>query len=123
MKQEDKELLLKDLCARLPYGVEVEYNNSACEVLSIDRYNEELTIWKMPGYSPVVKLEEVRPYLLPLSSMTEEQEEEYNDLNCYELGCFPHLQEALDYLIENHFDYRYLIDRGLAIDATNLNTY
>lgn len=123
MKQEDKELLLKDLCARLPYGVEVEYNNSACEVLSIDRYNEELTIWKMPGYSPVVKLEEVRPYLLPLESMTEEQEEEYNDLNCYELGCFPHLQEALDYLIENHFDYRYLIDRGLAIDATNLNIY
>ena len=123
MKQEDKELLLKDLCARLPYGVEVEYNNSACEVLSIDRYNEELTIWKMPGYSPVVKLEEVRPYLLPLSSMTEEQEEEYNDLNCYELGCFPHLEEALDYLIENHFDYRYLIDKGLAIDATNLNIY
>ena len=123
MKQEDKELLLKDLCARLPYGVEVEYNNSACEVLSIDKYNEELTIWKMTGYSPVVKLEEVRPYLLPLSSMTEEQEEEYNDLNCYELGCFPHLEEALDYLIENHFDYRYLIDKGLAIDATNLNIY
>ena len=52
-----------------------------------------------------------------------EQEEEYNDLNSYELGCFPHMEEALDYLIKNHFDYRYLIDQGLAIDATGLNIY
>ena len=66
---------------------------------------------------------EYKPYLFPLSSMTDEQEEEYNDLNCYELGCFPHTEEALDYLIKNHFDYRGLIEKGLAIDATNLNIY
>ena len=66
---------------------------------------------------------EYKPYLLPLSSMTDEQEEEYNDLNCYELGCFPHTEEALDYLIKNHFDYRGLIEKELAIDATNLNIY
>ena len=66
---------------------------------------------------------EYKPYLFPLSSMTDEQEEEYNDLNCYELGCFPHTEEALDYLIKNHFDYRGLIEMGLAINATNLNIY
>ena len=66
---------------------------------------------------------EYKPYLFPLSSMTDEQEEEYNDLNCYELGCFPHTEEALDYLIKNHFDYRGLIEKELAIDATNLNIY
>ena len=52
MTQEDKELLLRDLCGRLPYGVEVEYNNSSCEVLSIDKDNKELTIWKCYGYKP-----------------------------------------------------------------------
>ena len=52
-----------------------------------------------------------------------EQEKEYNNLNCYELGCFPHTKEALDYLTKNHFDYRYLIEKGLAIDATGLNIY
>ena len=70
-----------------------------------------------------VYIDNVHPYLFPLSSMTDEQEEEYNDLNCYELGCFPHTEEALDYLIKNHFDYRGLIEKGLAIDATNLNIY
>lgn len=123
MSQEDKDLLFKDLCARLPYGVNVEYNNCACEVLSIDKDNEELTIWKSFGYKPDVKLEEVKTYLFPTSSMNEEQEEEYNNLNCYELGCFPHTEEALDYLIANHFDYRGLIDMGLALDATDKNIY
>ena len=69
------------------------------------------------------KKEYIKPYLLPLSSMTDEQEEEYNDLNCYELGCFPHTEEALDYLIKNYFDYRGLIEEGLALDATGLNIY
>lgn len=123
MTQEDKDLLFKDLCARLPYGVNVEYNNCACELLSINKDNEELTIWKSFGYKPDVKLEEVKTYLFPMSSMNEEQEEEYNNLNCYELGCFPHTEEALDYLIANHFDYRGLIDMGLALDATDKNIY
>ena len=55
--------------------------------------------------------------------MTEEQEEEYNDLNSYELGCFPHTEDALDYLIKNYFDYRGLIPMRLAIDATVLDIY
>lgn len=122
MTQEDKDLMFKDLCARLPYGVNVEYNKCACEVLSIDKDNEELTIWKSFGYKPDIRLEEVKPYLFPMSSMTDEQEEKYNNLNCYE-GWFPHTEEALDYLIANHFDYRDLISMGLALDATDKNIY
>lgn len=123
MTQEEKELLLKDLCARLPYGVKCKYYD-CCE----GGY-EEGTIcgFERQEYVQIdgvcIHIEEVKPYLFPLESMTEEQEKEYNDLNCYELGWFPHMEAALDYLIENHFDYRGLIDEGLAIDATDLNIY
>ena len=122
MTQENKELLLKDLCARLPYGVKIKlirwdidegmYINTTLEPDDIERlFNVEEDDT------------EIKPYLFPLSSMTEEQEKEYNDLNCYELGCFPHTEDALDYLIKNHFDFRCLIPKGLAIDATGLNIY
>lgn len=77
MTQEQKELLLKDLCARLPYDVNVEYNSCACEVLSIDKFNEELTIRICPGYCPDVKLEDCKPFLFPMSSMTDEQKKTF----------------------------------------------
>ena len=123
MTQEDKELLLKDLCARLPYGVKIQvpYEDGS-------GYFDE-TVWEVNNDGPFhvngwgIEYEYVKPYLFPLSSMTEEQEKEYNDLNCYELGCFPHTEDALDYLIKNHFDFRCLIPKGLAIDATGLNIY
>ena len=119
----DKELLLKDICARLPYGVKIQvpYEDGS-------GYFDE-TVWEVNNDGPFhvngwgIEYEYVKPYLFPLSSMTEEQEKEYNDLNCYELGCFPHSEEALDYLTKNHFDYRGLIEKGLAIDATGLNIY
>ena len=123
MRQEDKELLLKDLCARLPYGVKIQvpYEDGS-------GYFDE-TVWEVNNDGPFhvngwgIEYEYVIPYLFPVSSMTEEQEKEYNDLNCYELGCFPHTEDALDYLIKNHFDFRCLIPKGLAIDATGLNIY
>ena len=123
MKQENKDLLLKDICTRLPYRVRCNYYD-CCEG---DYDNGTICGFERREYIQIdgvcIHIEEVKPYLLPLSSMTEEQEEEYKNLNCYELGCFPHTEEALDYLIKNYFDYRYLIDKGLAIDATNLNIY
>lgn len=128
MTPEEKNLLLKDLCARLPCGVRYKHlvwddergeDYIAAQIYSINSdgyvkncYDDE-----------TVYIDDVHPYLFPLSSMTEEQEKEYNDLNCYELGCFPHTKDALDYLIKNHFDYRGLIPMGLAIDATGLNVY
>lgn len=135
MTQEENDLLLKDLCARLPYRVKCLVNYTFCNettdyedvkasdvdtLITINQQSEDYFFERLSQWFDV---DEFKPYLFPLSSMTEEQEEEYNNLNGYELGCFPHTEEALDYLIKNHFDYRGLIPKGLAIDATNLNIY
>ena len=132
MTQEDKELLLKDLCARLD-------TNLVCSIYRTDDegvgYRDEILhgyckgdIWYEFYFREdcsigIDNVSKIKPYLFPLSSMTEEQEKEYNNLNCYELGCFPHSEEALDFLTKNHFDYRHLIEKGFAIDATGLNIY
>ena len=133
MTQEDAKLVLKDLCARLPYGVRVfvsgdDFDNYQYPYLltAISKFGQDIFCKiHSPIYTPLgcPGIENVKPYLFPLSSMTEEQEKEYNDLNCYELGCFPHTESALDYLIKNQFDFRSLISKGLAIDATGLNIY
>ena len=132
MTQEEKDLLLKDLCARLPYKPIVQINGCGIwNLRGVDHddsaeLRDSVIVWHGKNYPsskssfPII---ECKPYLFPLSSMTDEQEEEYNNLNCYELGCFPHTEEALDYLIKNHFDYRGLIEKELAIDATGLNIY
>ena len=127
MTQEQKELLFKDLCARLLFGVKVRYSSYkefiTCTLQSINPVYDNVYLWSEKACFSPVSISKIKPYLFPMSSMTEEQEKEYNNLNCYESGGFPHTEEALDYLIKNHFDYRCLIDRGLAIDATNLNIY
>ena len=131
MTQEDKMLLIKDLSSRLPYAVHVQHISGASGILhniSIHhKYDGNDNIYDATCYidflGDSIAIEYFKPYLFPLSSITGEQEKEYNNLNCYELGCFPHSEEALDYLIKNHFDYRGLIEKGLAIDATGLNMY
>ena len=126
MNKEEKELLLRDLCNRLPYNVmcQVEFKEDGkynSKVMLLSGIFTDKAYFTTKGDS--IYSNEYKPYLFPLSSMTEEQEEEYNDLNSYELGCFPHTEQALDYLLKNHFDYRNLIDKNLAIDCTNLNIY
>ena len=123
MNTKDKEILLKDLCVRLPYGVKINESTQGDFTVIGLTTERVFTTCETEGCHNDFPVECVKPYLFPLSSMTEEQEKEYNNLNCYELGCFPHSEEALDYLTKNHFDYRYLIDNGLAIDATGLNIY
>ena len=132
----DKELLLKDLCARLPYNVicQVEFKengkyNSKVMLLSGIFTNEAYFTTK--GGS--IYSNEYKPYLFPLSSMTEEQKKEYGkvcDLDTeilskhpIDVTPFPALYNSQDWLNKNHFDYRGLIPMGLAIDATNLNIY
>ena len=134
MTQKDKELLLKDLCARLPYGVKVEsvfINPDTKEHKScgIEVFNATSLLMIRDG------LGEFKPYLFPLSSMTEEQKKEYNywkhevPVCRYEYGDVVEevelydSPESFEYLIENHFDYRGLIEKGLALDATGLNIY
>ena len=123
MTQKDKELLLKDICARLPYDVKINENTQGDFTVIGLTTERVFTTCETEGCHNDFPIECVKPYLFPLSSMTEEQEKEYNNLNCYELGCFPHSEEALDFLTKNHFDYRYLIEKGLAIDATGLGIY
>ena len=129
MKKEEKEILLKDLCGRLSYGVKCSFgvDDAVYEITGINPTccgaSEIQATHVKSSINGDFRLNSCKPYLFPLSSMTEEQEEEYNSLNCWELGCFPHTEDALDYLIVNHFDYRGLIEKGLAIDATNLNIY
>jgi hypothetical protein len=128
MTREDKELLFKDLCARLPYGVKVyaKYVDADTEV-------EKVGVLSMVDNDAViaftcddtncynyVAIHEVKPYLFPLSSMTEEQKKEYYDKYC--LSDYYAL-EKFDWLNKNHFDYRGLIPKGSAIDATGLNIY
>lgn len=131
-KQEDKELLLKDLSARLPYGVKVEsvfINPGTKEHKScgIEVFDATSLLMLRDG------LGEFKPYLFPLSSMTEEQKKEYRkvcELDTEILSKhpmdgtpFPVLYHSQDWLNKNHFDYRDLISKGLAIDATGLNIY
>ena len=116
MTQEQKDLLLKDLCARLPYGVKISVND---KVETLQGINILDTVVE---YDSCLSsdIEEVKPYLFPLSSMTEEQEKEWR----YTLSSDGNITyDTVDWCNKNHFDYRGLIPMGLANDATELNIY
>ena len=123
MKQEEKDLLLKDLCGRLPYGVKLQLYNGELDndiLNSIDA--EEYII--INGKDDI---ETVKPYLFPLSSMTEEQSMEFAllQVNTHKDG-FLYVCDCanmMKWLLKNHFDIYGLIEKGLAIDATNLEIY
>lgn len=102
MTQEEKELLLKDLCARLPYGVMIQ---SVGEI-------------KMLGMTDIDDIESFmpKPYLRPMSSMTEDESMEYYILYDIALADGTHYI-ITDWLNVHHFDYRGLIDKGLALEA------
>ena len=136
MTQEQKDLLFKDLCARLPYGVKlkVKHYDDVWKLLAIYT-NGTIYTTRDVGYPVETYFEDCKPYLFPLDSMTEEQKKEYNRWKhdipvChYEYGDVVEEDElwespaSFEYLIANHFDDKGLIERGLAIDATNLNIY
>ena len=130
MKQEHKELLLRDLCARLPYGVKCNVGEEMPYTLSrieVDNLNGHLLdfIEMKDGLDMQVYLSEVKPYLLPLSSMTEEQSKEYHELigGMFGTSALINFEVLEDFFHKNHFDYRGLIPMGLANDATRLNIY
>ena len=136
MKQEDKELLLKDLCARLPYGAKIKLTwwvmeEGTCIITTLEPTHIDQLLNDEEGDT------EIKLYLFPLSSMTEDQRkyitdrwginEEFDfeinpDWGEYfvELG---DIVDFIDWLNENHFDYRGLIKKRLAIDASRLNIY
>jgi hypothetical protein len=146
MKQEDKDLLLRDLCARLPYGVKVQRYSYEDDVETIETLREIDSDGCMSTLECETLKYIAKPYLFPLSSMTEEQFMElkvFADLtyegNTLELVEWNDNYKTLEFWLEeipsycvikvfdwlnkNHFDYRGLIEKGLVIDATGLNIY
>ena len=114
MTQEDKELLLKDLCSRLPYGV-ICYNSSTesnFRLFDVTDADSDYPAFDY-GYG---ELETVKPYLRPMSSMTEEENEEYIKRNLYGFHW-----DFVDWCNSKHLDYRGLIPKGLAIEVTKDN--
>jgi len=117
MTQEEKELLIKDLCARLPYSgvqIHISYANGF-------KYDKTLTYEDVKNYSqlPACSTTIVKPYLRPLSSMTDEEREEYSQFIAEINGCAYFIDpiSQMDWLNKNMFDYRGLIPKGLALEA------
>ena len=139
MTQEDKELLLKDLCARLPYGVICHYDTIVPMVGKVKSYGRLYNIsffdvkpcFQFHCNRDIFDFDNVKPYLFPISSMTDEQKKELEEilikLNLKaisdEIGSEVVASYEIDFYNKNHFDYRGLIPKGLAIDATGLNIY
>lgn len=147
MTQENKELLSKDLCARLPYGVKIktEYFTKATLVeirknISYGACKDLLVTYDISGEETPYQSEErsstiskIKPYLFPLSSMTEEQKKEYRKIceldteilskHPMDGSPFPAMYNSQDWFDAHHFDYRGLIPMDLAIDATGKQIY
>ena len=140
MEKDLKDILLKDLCARLPYGVKFACNKNVYTVKGLDLIVTDEGDWEYAvtakGITPI-EIDFIKPYLFPLSSMTEEQKNaapfESSLLNAFINGyislfedeelTIDDLNRLYDWFDKNHFDYRGLIPMGLAIDATGLNIY
>ena len=131
MTKEEKKLLFKDLCARLPYGVKYNFDgydgcNYTMGKVSLNAVDD-------------FPIENIKPYLFPMSSMSDKELVEFfqirgRNLNTYELRIFRRrdisiasslssYSRHIDWLNARHFDYRGLIEKGLAIDASGLNIY
>ena len=145
MTQEEKDLLLKDLCSRLD-------TNLVCSIYRTDDegvgYRDEILhgyckgdIWYEFYFREdcsigIDNVSKIKPYLFPLSSMTAEQKEFIKNKFCYDWDIDDHpyslwaycigigdVDELIDWFHKNHIDYRGLIPMGLANDATGLNIY
>ena len=119
MTQEDKELLLKDLCSRLPYGVKVNITSKETKNRIVHLTADNICNLTSGWWS------ECKPYLFPLSSMTEEQSKIYHELihGMFGTSALINFEALEEFFHKNHIDYRGLIPMGLAIDATDLNIY
>ena len=118
MTQRDKELLERDLSCRIPYGVILNVNGiSNVKLTSVSWYGE-VGVDDRSTY--LYSISEVKPYLFPLPSMTEEQQ---INLTKFVANGIHGENILYDWYNKNHFDYRGLIEKGLAIDATGLNIY
>ena len=129
MTQEQKDLLLKDLCTRLPYGVKISVNDKVETLQGISILDNVVE------YDCFLSsdIEEVKPYLFPLSSMTKEQKKEYDSIiysdielhseRYYDVIDIDEFESLEEFYNKNHLDFRGLIRMDMAKDATGLNIY
>ena len=125
MTQEEKDILIADLCGRLPYGLIIKCNDgfrqSKERLVSIDVGNGLINYdWR---------LTDIKPFLRPMTSMTEEEEKVFGSFifkeyhgwdgktDYHEYVCIDNINKFYDWLNKNMFDYRGLIPRGLALEA------
>ena len=145
MNEQYRELLFIDLCGRIPYKVrmfEIEPINDIQSNLTLQSISNKASVICITPSGGVIgsSIDAFKPYLFPLSSMTEEQREEFlniqteerqillNALIEYKSGKYDKIPiiapyKQIEWLNKNHFDYRGLIEKSLALDATNLNIY
>ena len=140
MEENLKHLLLKDLCARLPYGVKVEHllhaPNNPSELFGVD-VDKQILYCDHKGREEWYKVDFIKPYLRPMSSMTEEEKnyidhrwgaDNYGNITTYSSyeGGVSEIELAdivgfQDWLNKNMFDYRGLIEKELAIEVNEDN--
>lgn len=143
MNKEDKELLLQDLCARLPYGVKIMYNgwdsDGGCEFSTVETLigiNDRFIylLWRdekvKHSIEEPLSILDYKPFLRPLSSMTKEEKVQLSQYACIGEDLngefIDEVQRKdcaayIDWLNRNHFDYRGLIEKGLAIVVNENN--
>ena len=134
MTKEEKDLLIRDLCARIPHGVKVKAERIHKDSLSFVGVDDNSYICKTP-FGSVIFIPfnfDIKPYLRPMSSMTEEEKKEFIDAVTWEAnGKFyidesediSFYQEKYDWLNKKMFDYRGLIPRGFALSTEEFNPY
>jgi hypothetical protein len=126
MTQEEKDILIKDLSARLPYGVMLKTDNVFPQKLEGIAFDKDTFLFCVSDGAFTLDWMTCRPYLYPLSSMTEEQKKEYAHILVMSSNLdYSQLLGITveDWFNKNHFDYRGLIPKNLGIDATGLNIY
>lgn len=142
MNQEEKQILLKDLSARLPYGVKCKIlETDETKILASINYDGENTLFdfwedeRKIQYEYQLYLSEFKPYLYPLSSISNVIIDEiYSNTGVYDIDVdspvhievgttFEDLTKIFDILHKHHIDYQNLIQKGLALDATGMNVY
>ena len=120
MKYEDRELLVKDICARLPYGVKAKEHDDEPPFKIVAYDGSEF--FDDDGWGH--KVENIKLYLYPMESLNDKKKMDEYKKTLALVGVNWHFtNHSLDWLYKNHIDIYSFIDMGIAVDATGLGIY